>query len=65
MCAVGICKIASNVYLYGFISSILQVDPLRSGVDSYGRNQRWNDSPRQMSHRVIEDDDYTLTHVED
>ena len=34
-------------------------------MDSYRRNQRWNDSPRQMSHRVIEDDDYTLFHVED
>ena len=34
-------------------------------MDSYRRNQRWNDSPRQMSHRVIEDDDYTLAPVED
>ena len=34
-------------------------------MDRYRRNERWNDSPRQMSRRVIEDDDYTLTHVED
>ena len=48
-----------------WVHSILQVDPLRSGVDSYRRNQPWNDSPRQMSRRVIEDEDYTLTPVED